>query len=99
MPPDPLATFLAERSYLPLGVPLIKRIFALPAQSVCRNELAIIVDGIETGTALAHDRRGRGLPLSQGCRVIAHGEVFLLYWAAPAFLCGCCFMWMPLFAR
>ena len=57
MPPDPLATFLAERGYLPLGVPLIKRILALPGQSVCRNELAIIVDGIETGTALAHDRR------------------------------------------
>src|SRR6516225_9881250 len=45
MPPDPLATFLAERGYLPLGVPLIKRILALPGQSVCRNELAIIVDG------------------------------------------------------
>src|SRR5262249_22704635 len=83
MPPDPLATFLAERGYLPLGVPLIKRILALPGQSVCRNQLAIIVDGIETGTALVHDRRGRALPLWQGCRVIAQGEVFLINWHEP----------------
>ena len=37
MPPEPLATFLANRGYLPLGVPLIKRILALPGQSVCRT--------------------------------------------------------------
>src|SRR6516164_4646437 len=98
MPPDPLATFLAERGYLPLGVPLIKRILALPGQSVCRNELAIIVDGIETGTALAHDRRGRALPLWQGCRVIAQGEVFLMNWDEPASLDGRYFGPIPLHA-
>src|SRR6516225_10476017 len=98
MPPDPLATFLAERGYLPFGVPLIKRILALPGQSVCRNELAIIVDGIETGTALAHDRRGRALPLWQGCRVIAQGEVFLMNWDEPASLDGRYFGPIPLHA-
>ena len=36
MPPEPLATFLAERDYLPIGTPLIKRILALPGHSVCR---------------------------------------------------------------
>ena len=36
-PPEPLATFLAEGGYLPRGVPLIKRILALPEQIVCRN--------------------------------------------------------------
>jgi conjugative transfer signal peptidase TraF len=98
MPPDPLATFLAERGYLPLGVPLIKRILALPGQSVCRNELAIIVDGIKTSTALAHDRRGRALPLWQGCRVIAQGEVFLMNWDEPASLDGRYFGPIPLHA-
>lgn len=83
MPPQPLATFLAERSYLPIGVPLIKRILALPGQSVCRSELLIIVDGIEMGAALEHDRRGRALPTWQGCRVIAGGEVFLMNWDEP----------------
>ena len=32
MPPEPLATFLADGGYLPRGVPLIKRILALPGQ-------------------------------------------------------------------
>lgn len=83
MPPQPLATFLAERRYMPIGVPLIKRILALPGQSVCRSDLLISVDGIEMGAALEHDRRGRALPTWQGCRVIAEGEVFLMNWDEP----------------
>ena len=34
--PEPLATFLAERGYLPHGVPLMKRIAGLPGHQVCR---------------------------------------------------------------
>jgi conjugative transfer signal peptidase TraF len=97
-PPQPLATFLAERGYLPLGVPLIKRILALPGQSVCRHERAISVDSIEMGTALAHDRRGRQLPIWQGCRVIAQGEVFLMNWAERSSLDGRYFGPVPLSA-
>ena len=88
MPPSSLATFLAERGYVPLGVPLIKRILALRGQSVCRNELAISVDGIAMGMALAHDRRGRPLPVWQGCRAISQDEVFLMNWDEPASLDG-----------
>jgi conjugative transfer signal peptidase TraF len=88
MPPEPLATFLAEGAYLPLGVPLIKRILALPGQSVCRNDLLISVDGIGMGAALVRDRRGRALPIWQGCRIIARGEVFLMNWDEPASLDG-----------
>jgi conjugative transfer signal peptidase TraF len=77
-PPQPLATFLAARSYLPIGVPLIKPVLALPGQSVCRNGLRITVDRIAVGEALAHDSRGRRLPVWRGCRVIAPSEVFLM---------------------
>jgi conjugative transfer signal peptidase TraF len=84
MPPSPLATFLDERGYAPLGVPLIKRILALPGQSVCRSELVISVDGVAMGMALAHDRRARPLPVCQGCRAIAQDEVFLMNWDEPA---------------
>jgi type IV secretory pathway protease TraF len=38
-PPEPLASFLADRGYLPRGVPLVKHVAALPGQSVCRNAL------------------------------------------------------------
>jgi conjugative transfer signal peptidase TraF len=88
MPPEPLATFLADGGYLPRGVPLIKRILALPGQLVCRNALLISVDGVEMGAARERDRRGRPLPIWQGCRVIANGEVFLMNWDEPASLDG-----------
>jgi len=84
LPPNSLATFLDERGYVPLGVPLIKRILALSGQSVCRNELVISVDGVTMGMALAHDRQGRPLPVWHGCRAIAQGEVFLMNWDEPA---------------
>jgi conjugative transfer signal peptidase TraF len=78
MPPQPLASFLAARGYLPLGVPLIKPILALPGQMVCRTGLLVTIDGIAAGAALAHDWRGRALPVWQGCRMIAPNEVFLM---------------------
>jgi len=76
--PKPLASFLADSGYLPRGVPLMKRVAGLPGQEVCRNGLAITVDGIEIGKALEHDRLGRPLPVWQGCRRIVSGEVFLM---------------------
>lgn len=78
MPPAPLADFLARRGYLPKGVPLLKHILALPGQIVCRNDRTITVDGEAMGIALAHDRRGRPLPVWQGCQTLGTGEVFLM---------------------
>ncbi len=57
--PEPLASFLKHREYLPRGVPLMKRIAALPGQTVCRNGSSVSVDTIAMGEALARDRRGR----------------------------------------
>lgn len=85
-PPDPLATFLAQRNYLPRGVPLIKRVLALPGQTVCRNGLTITVDGIDMGQAREHDHAGRLLPIWQGCQVVGKGYVFLMNWDEPASL-------------
>uniref|UniRef100_B0SV57 Putative conjugal transfer protein n=1 Tax=Caulobacter sp. (strain K31) TaxID=366602 RepID=B0SV57_CAUSK len=78
--PEPLARFLADGGYLPRGVPLMKRVVALPGQEVCRIGRDIMVDGIAIGSALARDHRGRELPVWQGCRRIADGEVFLMNW-------------------
>jgi len=77
-PPEPLARFLAQRRYLPKGVPLLKHVFALPGQTVCRTVRTVTVDGVVEGQALDRDRRGRPLPVSRGCRVVAAGEVFLM---------------------
>ncbi len=39
-PPEGLASFLDERRYLPRGVPMLKRVLALPGQTVCRTDRA-----------------------------------------------------------
>lgn len=78
--PEPLATFLATRGYLPKGVPLMKRVLAVSGQIVCRSNLTITVDGVEVGAALERDRAGRDLPVWQGCRRVHTGEVFLMNW-------------------
>jgi conjugative transfer signal peptidase TraF len=77
-PPAPLARFLNARGYLPSGVPLVKRVAALPGQRVCRRGASITVDGDVVATARARDRFGRPLPSWQGCRRIVAGDVFLL---------------------
>jgi conjugative transfer signal peptidase TraF len=77
-PPEPLATFLDTRRYLPKGVPLLKHVLALPGQTVCRSGRTITVDGAAMGVALDSDHLGRPLPVWQGCRVVAAGEVFLM---------------------
>jgi type IV secretory pathway protease TraF len=59
MPPEPLATFLDERIYLPKGVRLLKHVLALPGQTVCRFDRAITVDGVAVGEALDRDHLSR----------------------------------------
>jgi conjugative transfer signal peptidase TraF len=95
-PPEPLARFFAARRYLPLGVPLVKHVLALPGQTVCRDGRAITVDGAIVGEALEHDRFGRALPDWQGCRTLAPGEVFLMNTVPPDSLDGRYFGPLPL---
>lgn len=87
-PSGPLAAFLAERGYLPLGVPLIKPVAALPGQRVCRVGSTILIDGAVAAYARRHDRWGRALPVWRGCRTIARGEVFVMNPARPDSLDG-----------
>ena len=87
-PPDGLVAFLDARGYLPRGVPLIKHVVALPGATVCRQGVAITVDGLPVGEARVHDRKGRDLPVWQGCRVLGPGEVFLMNSDVPDSLDG-----------
>ncbi|RVG68731.1 S26 family signal peptidase [Sinorhizobium meliloti] len=79
-PPEPLAGFMVGRGYIARGVLLLKRVVGLPGQQVCRTGRAITVDGAEMGDALDQDRIGRALPVWQGCRVVANGQLFLMNW-------------------
>ncbi|UPJ44019.1 S26 family signal peptidase [Bradyrhizobium sp. 40] len=94
-PPEPLATFLDLNGYLPIGVPMLKRVLALPGQSVCRTGLTISVDDIAMGEARDRDGRGRPLPKWQGCRVVDDGELFLMNWQSQDSLDGRYFGFLP----
>lgn len=87
-PPESLADWLAERSYLPKGAPLLKRVVGLPGQKICRDGLSVTVDGVIVAEARERDHAGRPLPVWRGCFVLLPGEVFLLNWDEPASLDG-----------
>lgn len=82
-PPPKLRRLLAERRYLPTGVPLLKRIAAVRGQRVCRDALSITIDDQYVGAARPRDRLGRRLPTWAGCRVLRTGELFVMNPAAP----------------
>lgn len=75
-PPEPLATFLDLNGYLPTGVPMLKRVLAVPGQSVCRTGLTISVDDVAMGEARDRDGHGRPLPSWKGCRVVGGASSF-----------------------
>lgn len=77
-PPADLATFLAERGYLPRGVPLLKHVAALADSVACRDGSIVAIDGRQIATARERDRSDRPLPVWSGCRTLAVDEVFLL---------------------
>lgn len=88
MPERPLADFMVERGYIGRGVPLMKHIAALAGQTVCRTASTVTVDAVPFGDALDRDKRGRELPIWQGCRRIANGDIFVMNPDAPDSLDG-----------
>ncbi|UNU44488.1 S26 family signal peptidase [Sphingopyxis sp. YF1] len=86
-PPPPLGDWLAQRGYLPRGVPLLKRVAGVPGQRICRTGAFVTIDGHGAARAVARDRLRRPLPIWLGCRIIGRGEFFLLN-AAPDSLDG-----------
>ena len=70
-PPDAARRLAAERGYLPAGVPLVKRVAALPGDTVCGAGVAITINGRQVAERLSANSRGRPLPAWQGCRAAA----------------------------
>jgi len=81
--PPPIARLMAERSYLPVRVPMLKQVAAIAGQQVCRSGTRILIDRKPVAEACAVDRAGRALPVWQGCHRLGQDEVFLLNPAVP----------------
>ena len=77
-PPEPLAQFITARGYVGPGVPLLKRVTALPGTRVCRSGTTITIHDQPVGEARERDSIDRPMPTWQGCRLLAEGEVFLM---------------------
>ncbi len=82
--PPHVARLASERRYLPIGVPVLKRIAANPGATVCRNGAIVTIDAVVAARALPRDRVGRPLPVWNGCRRLGPDEVFLLSGTDPA---------------
>ena len=87
--PDPAsAAVYAERGYLPLGVPLLKRVGALGGMRVCEHGGIVTIEGRQVANALPIDGRGRPMTSWSGCRALSDREFFALNADVPTSLDG-----------
>lgn len=82
--PAEAAALAAQRGYLPMGVPLLKRVGAVAPQEVCIVGRSVRIDGAQVAIVLSADRMGRPLPSLPQCRRLDPGELFLLSVTNPA---------------
>jgi type IV secretory pathway protease TraF len=92
---DATENFVELNGSLPVGVPMLKRVLALPGQTVCRAGLIVSVDTIEMAEARDRDGRDRPLPKWQGCHVVGESELFVMNWQSVSSLDGRCFVFLP----
>jgi conjugative transfer signal peptidase TraF len=68
----------AERDYLPIHVPLVKRVAAAQGDTVCALGQEVFVNGQWITERSVRDSRGRPIPYWNGCRMLGRQELFLL---------------------
>ena len=83
-PPAP-RRLAAARHYLPINVPLVKRVAALPGDRICALGDVISVDGKRVAVRRARDAAGRVMPWWRGCRTLTDGALLLLMDAPASF--------------
>ena len=60
------------------SVPIIKTVWAVEGEQICRQNQQVTASDRPPLVALSHDSLGRSLPSKDGCNVLAKGEVFLV---------------------
>ena len=82
--PYPARLLAARRHYLPMNVPLVKRVVGVPGDIICARGDRVTLDGEPVARRLSHDSMGRTLPWWQGCEGLLPGRYFLLMDKVPA---------------
>jgi conjugative transfer signal peptidase TraF len=72
------ARLAAARAYLPFGVPVVKRIAAVPGDRICAGTISVSVNGRVVATRFAVDSRGLRLPAWRGCVMLDARHYLLL---------------------
>lgn len=81
--PDRFRRLAAERRYLPMNVPLVKRVAAQAGDEVCALGPKIFVNGRRTAERRFADGQGRAMPTWSGC-IRLHGRQLFLLMDNPA---------------
>lgn len=82
-PPAEARQLAARRRYLPLRVPLVKRVAAIAGDTICGVGKVVTVNGKPLARRRAADAAGRSLPAWQGCARLGPGRVLLLMTETP----------------
>ena len=77
-PPPAVAELAHQRGYLPKSSYLIKFLWAIPGDQVCRFGTYVLVRGMFVVRALSRDGLGRRMPVWRGCRTLRSDEFFVL---------------------
>lgn len=76
--PEPVRRFAATRRYLPLNVPLVKRVGATSGDEVCGLGQDIFVNRRWLAERQFMDSAGRPIPTWSGCLQLSRDQFFLL---------------------
>jgi conjugative transfer signal peptidase TraF len=76
--PASIARFADQRGYLPMTVPLLKRVGAVAGDRVCERRGIVYINGIPAAQSLERDGAGRSLITWSDCRRLKVVELFLL---------------------
>jgi type IV secretory pathway protease TraF len=76
--PERYRQLAADRRYLPLDVPLVKRVAAYGGDKICAVGNQVLVNGRRAAVRQVGDSKGRPMPKWSGCIRLHGRDVFLL---------------------
>jgi conjugative transfer signal peptidase TraF len=83
--PERFRRLAATRRYVPINVPLVKRIAAVAGDEVCALGQELFVNGHPVAERRAADGAGRAMPAWTGCMRLRGRQLFLLMDAPESF--------------